>query len=172
MSDLVHYKLKKLVQAPLLAAIDAEIKLNKHVKAFIIEAGFKKKEEPTKEGAEDNDRSRHSADEKYEFKTIEISYEVDGRKKTLQVPALSLITLPLLTLKEATFDMEITLLNQRKKNKKQKLHARPCAGKVNSLFPERKVLSNLKVNLKIQEADMPSGLQELYGRMNQLFNVK
>lgn len=161
MSDsMVNYQLEQLVKAPMLAAIDAEISLHNKIQQFIMNYGFE------------------SEENEFNLKTIEIRYELNGKHMIMQVPALSLITLPLLTLKEASFDMDIHLINPRKKkgiknkDSEYKLYARPMAGRINSLFPEKKVTGNLKVNLKLEEADMPSGLQELYGRLNQLFITK
>lgn len=173
--ELKKFNLKKLIKAPLLAAIDAEIKLHDRIQDFIINQGFEQSKEDTNHNVETEESNTGVTISKtIQLRMIEIRYEMNGKHMIMEVPALSLITLPLLTLKEATFDMDINLGYPSKKrdDNTYELYAKPTSGRINSSFPERKISGNLKVNLKLQEADTPSGLQELYGKINQLFTTK
>ncbi|WP_109829320.1 DUF2589 domain-containing protein [Reichenbachiella versicolor] len=116
--------LEKIFSAPLNAVIDADIRLANSIANFIESYGFENSDEGDVEKG--NIETKEEDDAKGgkklgPLRMISFTYNQDGKKVTIKIPALSLIQLPLLQIKKADFDMEVQLFtmavdNQSKQN--------------------------------------------------------
>ena len=155
-------ELHDIFLAPLKAVIDAEMSLTESIKRFIWETGF------TSKG---------------EIKTIQFNYVLDGKKETLSIPTLSIVTLPLLGIKNATFDMHVkmmTIVEEDKDRvslpplKKQNLQeTKPRVGLKGFLTPHHGAFTestglktNMKVKLEMGETSMPGGIIKILALLN------
>jgi len=187
---LKKFPIRKLLRTPLLATLEAEIALSKAINDFIMFCAFGVKPDspemeepkPLDQSPADNDTQKDQESlppvmdtqgtekegEVLQFKTIQISYWQQGKEMLLEVPVLSLFNIPLLTLKEATFDMELNIAYAvvGDDDNQDDFATAPAIRKVSSSSSDRQGSSNLKIHLVLNEADMPSGLHQLYGVMN------
>lgn len=156
-------ELHDIFLAPLQAVIDAEISLTKSIKEFIWDTGF------TPEG---------------KIRTVDFDYVLDGKKETLSVPVLSIVTLPLLGIKDAEFDMHVKMLSvvenheypvelppltkslktaPKKPEVGLKAYLHPQA---NSLTESAGLKTNMRVKLHMGETDMPGGIIKILALLN------
>lgn len=110
--------------------------------------------------------------------------DVNGtQKKSISIPMLTLVPLPLLQVQEADFDFDIKILDALSEKTDEKfsmeqgksISERPGAGSFRmraSLAPQRgsksksgelqqSLAANMKVKVKMRQADMPAGLSNL-----------
>jgi len=153
-------ELKNIFYTPLIAVVDAEIALAERIKGFIMKYGFN-------EG---------------KVKTVSFTYILNGDKKELKVPVLTLLNLPLLSIKDAHFNMEVKMLSviERSQSKPPPLKPEEAIDytiektKIKGyLTPNQQRLSidkgleaNMKVKLHMGEAPVPGGLIKLLALMN------
>ncbi|BDD06129.1 DUF2589 domain-containing protein [Aureibacter tunicatorum] len=166
--------LEELFSAPLNAVISADINLSSRIDEFIKTYGF----EIGANGEADLGKLR----------MISFTYTVDGRNRIMRVPALSIIQLPLLQIKEADFDMEVQLSHSleevevlevppeggdpvpvKKKQTKVKGSMAPTQGSSTS---KESVNSNMKVKLHMGQADLPGGLMNLMQALNEASHLE
>lgn len=149
---------------PLEAVIEAEILLAQKIKDFVLEAGF--------------DTENECA-----VRTVQFTYTVQGKKKKLAVPVLTLITLPLLSIKDAQFNMHINMLTVPETV--NPLQSPSLMEEETPVSPPSKValkgylspksgndamhtglMANMKVKLQLGEAPLPGGLIKLLAMLN------
>lgn len=121
------------------------------------------------------------------IRTITFSYneqDINGtQKKSISIPLLTLVPLPLLQVQEADFDFDIKILDamsesvedtfSMEKGKNVREHQEPGSFKMRaSLAPQQasrvhggelqqSLSANMKVKVKMRQADMPAGLSNL-----------
>lgn len=166
-------ELHELIAAPLVATIDADTLVAKRYLEFIQEAAFEK--------SDDKDPNHIGA-----LKVITFTYnqaDINGTKaKQVSIPVISLITLPLLQIKEAGFDFDIKIVDAVSDASTTRFQFNPDqsppqtpASNVNniklraSIAPKSSVsqqknnsmVANMKVKIIMQQADMPAGMSNL-----------
>ncbi|MDR2009322.1 MAG: DUF2589 domain-containing protein [Bacteroidales bacterium] len=163
--------LHQLISAPLVATLEADAMTTRSYIDFLRDIAF--------EPAEGKDKSGLG-----KLRTFTFQYmQADGKGKSLksvQIPVISLIPIPLLQIKEAVFDFEIKILDaisetkeenysfEQHFKKEQKLNDRilmraalaPQSGN-NKNQKDNSLTANMKVKVVMQQADMPSGLANL-----------
>ncbi len=162
--------LHQLISAPLVATLEADAMTTRSYINFLQEVAF----EPNPNGDPGLGKLR----------TFTFQYmQADGRGKTLksvQIPVISLIPIPLLQIKEATFDFEIKILDavsetkeesysfeeqapdKQEKNQPLSMRAALAPQTGNSKNQrDNSLTANMKVKVVMQQADMPSGLANL-----------
>ncbi|MCS3552656.1 MULTISPECIES: DUF2589 domain-containing protein [unclassified Sphingobacterium] len=166
------HKLMEIFKAPMQAVIDADIDLSKKISDFIINYGF------------ESDEQDISSIRK--LKMVNFSYNLNGSTVEFSMPVLSLIQLPLLRIKSVIFDMNVKLFTveniQPKQipsllNIKQTQDNTPANKIIAYLAPNsndsyEKIKSNMNVKLNMVDGDMPAGIIQLLGLLNELNKVK
>lgn len=160
--------LKQLIAAPLIATLEADAMTTAGYIDFLKEVAF--------EAGENGGLGK--------LRTFTFQYHQSdsGGKmlKTVEIPVISLIPIPLLQIKEATFDFDIRILdsvteqterefsfdgeNEKPDNNENKMSIRaalaPQSGKSNET-KDSSLTANMKVHVVMQQADMPAGLANL-----------
>lgn len=160
--------LKQLIAAPLIATLEADAMTTASYVDFLREVAFES------DGKKDLGK----------LKTFTFQYyQSDKSGKTLkavEIPVISLIPIPLLQIKEATFDFDIKILDSitetgeqqfsfdedtaspQENDGKTSIRAAlaPQSGK-SSQTKESSLSANMKVQVIMQQADMPAGLANL-----------
>ncbi|MDR2383672.1 MAG: DUF2589 domain-containing protein [Prevotellaceae bacterium] len=162
--------LKNLIASPMIATLEADAMTTQSYVAFLKEVAF----EPDEKGGTGLGKLRT-----FTFQY----YQNDNKGKTLksvQIPVISLIPIPLLQIKEATFDFDIKILDsvmeqsekdfsfadnppaQESSDGKTTIRAAlaPQSGK-SSEAKDNSLTANMKVKVIMQQADMPAGLANL-----------
>jgi hypothetical protein len=200
-----------LFSAPLLAVVEADFQAAQKFKEYIEEFGFYKREpnSPPIDGINDNAEHPGGPAEEPLGKMRMASFCFnrtgdDGRNEVVKVeiPALSLIPLPLLQVKNAHFDFDLDileaiptgeesktrkglgLLNQQTENdgdnplpEPNKYRWRAMLVKEGKLPKIKKECdphfsSNLRVKVKVEQADMPAGISTLLQVMGENVQCK
>ncbi|MFT5821734.1 MAG: hypothetical protein ACI8ZM_002988 [Crocinitomix sp.] len=155
-------ELHDIFLAPLKAVIDAEMSLAESIKRFIWETGF------TPKG---------------EVRTVHFNYELQGEVQTLNIPVLSIITLPLLGIKDAEFDMHVKMMTIAESHEepvqlpsltgKEAKPTKPKVGLKGFLTPHNNNISestslktNMRVKLHMGESAMPGGIIKILALLN------
>lgn len=158
--------LKQLISAPLIATLQADAMTTQGYVDFLREVAFE-------------------ADEKGglgKLRTFTFQYNQNDKNgktsKKVEIPVISLIPIPLLQIKEATFDFDIKILdsiteyseqefsfngeNEKQEEGKTAIRAAlaPQQGK-SSDTKDSSLTANMKVQVVMQQADMPAGLANL-----------
>lgn len=168
-------ELHQLISAPLVATIDADTMVSRRYFEFLTEVAFEKKDE-----------SGHLGD----LRTVSFSYEqhdINGTtSKQVTIPVISLIPLPLLQVKDASFDFEIKIVdavsettskqrydfkagenadagNKTAPGNDLKLRASlaPKSGSGSKSTNNQSLTANMHVKVNMQPADLPGGLAAL-----------
>ena len=160
--------LKRLIASPLIATLEADAMTTDSYIKFLKEVAFE----------EDHNGGLGK------LRTFTFQYyqnEKGGKSlKNVQIPVISLIPIPLLQIKEATFDFDIKILDavtesretefsfdersQNKNGNTDNTYIRaalaPQSGK-SSESRENSLSANMKVHVIMHQADMPAGLANL-----------
>ncbi len=161
--------LRQLIAAPLVATVEADALSTKKYLDHLFSVGFEPDETyPDRPG---------------KMKYVTFSYREQGKEKTISLPLMSLIPLPLLQVKEAEFDFDINIIDAITSQEEKSFSL--VEGEVNesdeeeSAFSLRASLSpssgsgksgsssnqsmsaNMKVKISMQQADVPGGLTNL-----------
>ncbi len=158
--------LKQLIAAPLIATLEADAMTTHGYVDFLKEVAF--------EADENGGLGK--------LRTFTFQYnqsDKNGRTlKKVEIPVISLIPIPLLQIKEATFDFDIKILDSvtehaeqefsfNEENEKQeegktamRVALAPQQGK-SSNTKDSSLTANMKVQVVMQQADMPAGLANL-----------
>lgn len=171
-------ELKDLISGPLVATIDADTISARRYLSYLYELAFDKYDPET--GKVGN------------LRFLEFTYytnEDDIRRfQRVRIPLLTLVPLPLLQVKEADFNFEIQIIDAVSADKNAtfslknpennastsgsqdaegvKLRVTMAASPIegNDIVNSRQGLTaNMKVNVKMRQADMPSGISKLLG---------
>jgi|AGTN01.3.fsa_nt_gi Protein of unknown function (DUF2589). len=160
--------LKQLIATPLIATLEADAMTTTGYIDFLKEVAF--------EAGENGGLGK--------LRTFTFQYyqnDSGGKTlKTVEIPVISLIPIPLLQIKEATFDFDIRILdsvteqterefsfdgeNEKPDDNENKTAIRaalaPQSGKSNET-KDNSLTANMKVHVVMQQADMPAGLANL-----------
>lgn len=167
-------ELKDLISGPLVATIDADSISARRYLNYLLELAF---ESYNKETGEVGD-----------LRTLDFTYrnhDVNGtRLQRISIPLLTLVPLPLLQVKEADFDFDIQIVDALSADSdatfslkdgtstsgsgtategvKLRVSMAPAIadGSVKSTT-QQSLTANMKVKVKMQQADMPGGLSNL-----------
>jgi hypothetical protein len=160
--------LKQLIASPLIATLEADAMTTMSYVNFLKEVAFE---------ADDNGGLGKLRTFTFQY------YQNDKGGKTLkavQIPVISLIPIPLLQIKEATFDFDIKILDSLTEASEQEFSFEkenptpdsnegttsiraalaPQSGK-SSETKDSSLSSNMKINVVMHQADMPAGLANL-----------
>lgn len=163
-------ELKHLIAGPLIATIDADSLSARRYLDYLFEIAF-----------ESYDRKTGKTGK---LRMLTFTYSGQGeRKQRLSLPMLTLMPLPLLQVKEAEFDFDIKILDAVSERQEEtfsledgmsstpedegggftmRASLAPKQGVGNSSSSVQQGLSaNMKVHVKMQQADMPGGLANL-----------
>jgi len=158
--------LRQLIATPLIATLEADAMTTQGYVNFLKEVAFEPDE---KEGLG-------------KLRTFTFQYEQNDKNgrtlKKVKIPVISLIPIPLLQIKEATFDFDIKILdsvteyseqdfsfgkeNDRQTEEKTAIRAAlaPQQGK-SSDTKDSSLAANMKIQVVMHQADMPAGLANL-----------
>lgn len=166
-------ELQQLIAGPLVATIDADSLSARRYLDYLFEIAF-----------ESYDRQTGKTGK---LRTLTFSYNSadagGGRKQQVCIPMLTLVPLPLLQVKEAEFDFDIKILdavseqreeefsidegkalppaeNARENGFKMRASLAPRSGGESSSVKQG-MSANMKVRVKMQQADIPGGLANL-----------
>ncbi len=154
-------ELHDIFLAPLQAVIDAEISLSKKIKKFIWKTGF------TASG---------------EIRKVNFKYIVNGKVETINIPVLSIVTLPLLGIKDAEFDLHVkmltvaenhdnpielpSLLTEKQPKKENKVGLKGYLTPHENLTEANALKTNMRVKLNMKESSMPGGIIKILALLN------
>lgn len=162
-------ELQQLIAGPLVATIDADSLSAHRYLDYLFEIAF-----------ESYDRTTGKTGK---LRLLTFSYVGDGGKRQrVSIPMLTLMPLPLLQVKEAEFDFDIKILDSVSEHEEESFSleegkALPPEKRAGSGFKMRASLApqqgnrsgdvqqglsaNMKVHVKMQQADIPGGLANL-----------
>ena len=165
-------ELKDLISGPLVATIDADSMSTRRYLSYLYELAF--------------DSYNPETGEVGNLRMLEFTYNVQDngtqRQQRVSIPLMTLVPLPLLQVKEADFDFDIQIIDAVSADKQStfslkgkndgedpipegvKLRVSMAASNIEGNM-EKKVrqglAANMKVKVKMQQADMPGGLSNL-----------
>lgn len=165
-------ELKDLISGPLVATIDADSISARRYLSYFYELAF--------------DSYNHVTGEVGNLRMLEFTYSVqEGRvtqQKKASIPLMTLVPLPLLQVKEADFDFDIQIIdaldpddhstfslrdrgdNAAPKQEGVKLRVSMAASRIEGDAESKArqgLAANMKVKVKMRQADMPGGLSNL-----------
>ena len=166
-------ELKDLISGPLIATVEADSASSRQYLDYLFEIGF---ESCNKETGEVGKLRMLT------FSFMQSSHKGQTRQK-VSIPLLSLVPLPLLQVKEADFDFEIQIIDAVKDeaektfslktgevqqdgtdDKKMKMRvsiAPSIGGGTAKTTLQQGLTANMKVKVRMQQADLPGGLANL-----------
>jgi len=166
-------ELKDLISGPLVATIDADTISTRRYLSYLIELAFEEYDKETGKGGK--------------LRTLDFTFtsqDVNGtRLQRISIPLLTLVPLPLLQVKEADFDFDIQVVDAISADKdatfsfkkgepqseedsndgvKLRVSMAPssASGSVKTTT-QQSLTANMKIKVKMQQADMPGGVANL-----------
>lgn len=166
-------ELKDLISGPLVATIDADSISARRYLSYLLELAFESYDRETGEVGK--------------LRTLDFTYgshDVGGaRMQRVSIPLLTLVPLPLLQVKEADFDFDIQIVDAVSSDKdatfslkngtsgdddgtpegvklRVSMAAANAEGRVKSTT-QQSLTANMKVKVRMEQADMPGGLSNL-----------
>lgn len=161
--------LQQLISAPLVATIDADAMSTERYMKHFMALAFESCNPETGAAGDLRNISFRFTD----------SDAAGGRERKVSVPLISLVTLPLLQIKQADFDFDITIIDAVASAPEERFSLKK--GEVDSpegnrddslnfrasLAPQSgggssssSMQANMKIHVSMQQADMPSGLSQ------------
>lgn len=166
-------ELKDLISGPLAATIDADTIAARHYLSYLMELAFESYDKDTGKVGK--------------LRMLEFNYTSQdvggGRLQQVKIPLLTLVPLPLLQVKEADFDFDIQIVdalsadkdatfslkndsspNESKEVEGVKLRVQMAAAKADASHKssiQQSLTANMKVKVRMEQADMPGGLANL-----------
>lgn len=167
-------ELKDLISGPLVATVDADTISARRYLRYLFELAFESYNKETGEAGN--------------LRTLDFTYrshDVNGmRLQRISIPLLTLVPLPLLQVKEADFDFDIQIVDALRADtdatfslrsgmsssngdtshegvKLRVLMAPAAGGSVSKTSTQQSLTANMKVKVRMQQADMPGGLSNL-----------
>lgn len=165
-------ELKDLISGPLVATIDADSMSTRRYLQYFYELAFESYNRKTGEAGK--------------LRMLEFTYSEQengtSKQKCVSIPLLTLVPLPLLQIKEADFDFDIQIIDALSADKNStfslkgkddsddsvpegiKLRASLAASNIEGNMEKKArqgLAANMKVKVKMQQADMPGGLSNL-----------
>lgn len=159
--------LKDMISGPLLATIDADAMSARRYMDYMLELAFQS--------------YNHDTGTAGPLRMLEFAYQAMGddgmQTRTVSIPLITLMPLPLLHVQEADFDFDMQIVEALQTNARSALSlrepdaVRPAddtrlrvamasreAGQASSA--SRNVTANMKVSVRMRQADMPDGLSK------------
>ncbi len=177
--------LKGLFGAPLIATVDADLMAARQFVEFIEEYGF----EPVEDNApvSDDQLSQVSGNNHFgKLRMITFRYEtkdLSGNTKysVIHIPAISLVPLPILQVSDASFDFDVRILASTSSQPEDlfgteteeddvqdyDIKATLSPNSSNSDGGSMSLSANMKVNINMRQADIPSGISTIINVMDQ-----
>lgn len=169
--------LRDLLSSTLVATVDADTAAARRYFTNMCELAFEYYDKKT--------------DEAGDFRTLTLRYTgADGTPHSLDIPILSLVPLPLLQVKEADFGFNIRIadlsesqeeaffiLNDSSDPTKSEFHIQPQlrvalrpfrSGERTNEECANAYMPNMKVNVKLQQSDLPGGLSRFLQIVNNM----
>lgn len=166
-------ELQQLIAGPLIATIEADALSAQKYLDYLMHIAFESYDPVTGKTGK--------------LRTMTFTYNEQNlggvQKKSISIPMLTLVPLPLLQVKEADFDFDIKILDALSESVEEKfsiedgksVSEQPGAGSFKmraSLAPQQStaqhkgdlqqsLAANMKVKVKMRQADMPAGLSNL-----------
>lgn len=178
-------ELKDIISGPLVATIDADSISTRRYLSYLLELAF-----------ESYDKETGKVGKLRMLEFTYNTYDVNGsHTQQVNIPLLTLVPLPLLQVKEADFDFDIQIVDALKTDKSEtfslkkgasvkeknnasegvKLRvsmAQGCTDGNVGQNTQRSMTANMKVKVKMQQADMPGGLANLLHLTTSNFQIK
>lgn len=176
-------ELKDLISGPLVATIDADSISTRRYLQYFYELAF--------------ESYNHKTGETGKLRMLEFTYSEQengtSKQKCVSIPLLTLVPLPLLQVKEADFDFDIQIIDALSADKNStfsfkgkddgeesipegvKLRASLAASNIEGSLEKKArqgLAANMKVKVKMQQADMPGGLSNLLSLATNNLQVK
>ena len=171
-------ELKDLISGPLVATIDADTISTRRYLSYLYELAF--------------DKYDHATGKVGNLRSLEFTYSTsdnDGRHvHRVRIPLLTLVPLPLLQVQEADFEFDIQIIDAVSADKNAtfslktpesdtaeannevaegvKLRVAMAASNIeksDGVKSRQGLTANMKVNVKMRQADMPGGVSNLLG---------
>lgn len=163
--------LQQLIAGPLIATVEADAMSAQRYYSYLMKIAF-----------EDYDPATNSASR---LRMLTFNYfdnDANGRREqTVSIPIFTIVPLPLLQIQEADFDFDIKIMDSITEATEDKFsyengaieegHEEPASLKMRaSLAPhsgqkkgdmQQNFMANMKVHVKMRQADMPAGLSNL-----------
>lgn len=164
-------ELKDLISGPLVATIDADTISTRHYLNYLFELAF--------------DSYNPDTGEVGSLRTLEFTYRTQEVLQRVSIPLITLVPLPLLQVKEADFDFDIQIIDAVSADKNAtfslkkpdgngsadddtaegvKLRVSMAASQIDGSVETKQrqgLTANMKVKVRMQQADMPGGLSNL-----------
>ena len=164
-------ELQQLIAGPLIATVEADAMSAQKYFTYLMSIAF-----------EDYDASTNSASR---LRMLTFNYfdtDANGRREqTVSIPLFTIVPLPLLQIQEADFDFDIKIVDSVTETTEDRFsyengtieegHEKPASLKMRaSLAPQsgqkkgdlqQGLTANMKVHVKMRQADMPAGLSNL-----------
>lgn len=195
-SDKEALSLYQLIGAPLMAVVQAEAQAAQASADFIKEVGFERVRPPSvaDPGTSEVIRTLQDGGDIGDLKVVKFKHDVRGtdgvvRTHQMNVPVLSLFPIPLLQVKDAEFDFAIRILDheargpqrppqaQREGNQQADLTDFLSKNRVElkgaiarqpaPSSTQRTTDMQLRVKIRMEQADMPAGLMKLLAVLDQ-----
>ncbi len=192
--------LEYLFLAPLKAIIDADFMAARQFAAFVEEYGFTKDKTINStpgETEEENNQTTENQDSLGNLRMVSFDFNQAGKEMQLKIPALSLVSLPLLQVNDAEFKFGVRLLEGYEKQKKTKLNLLSGANdnedenledprlinwrativtQGHSAQKQEGVAPHLQANIdakvSIRRSDIPAGIQSLLAVMGENIQIQ
>lgn len=170
--------LKDIFSAPLLATLDADVIASEKFVEFIRTYGFER----------DGESQGNSGGIGFgKLRMVTFQYNVNGAERTISIPLLSLIPLPLIQIQDADFKFNVKIVSAVK----EKRYVSILKSSENSFIPEEEpiydfgaifvpevnvktesemnesLFANIKSTIRLRNADIPSGLATLLNLMGE-----
>ncbi len=153
------FTLENIIKIPVDAVVDANINASKASFNFIKEFGFESSDDPK------------TPNKLGKPKMLTFTYRFNNagveQKMRVNIPILSLITLPYLNIRRAKFDVGLNILNNVKieekgKTKKETLVLLgPLEDKKKETDTETRVETNMQASIEVETSDFPAGILQM-----------
>lgn len=186
--------LEYLFLAPLKAIIDADFMAARQFAAFVEEYGFTKDKTVN---STPNNQTTENQDSLGNLRMVSFNFNQAGKEMELKIPALSMVSLPLLQVHDAEFKFGIRLLEGYEKKKPTKLNLLSGgndnenenledprlinwrASIVTQEYSDKKqegvaphLQANIHAKVNIRRSDIPAGIQTLLAVMGENIQIE
>ncbi|WP_299223904.1 DUF2589 domain-containing protein [uncultured Psychroserpens sp.] len=155
----------RIIQIPVDAVVDANINASVAAFNFIKKFGFEEGPDPIKDPDKLGDPKMLTFSYKYNNGGVE-------QKMVVNIPVLSLVTMPFLNVRKAKFDIGINILNQIKTNKTKAetlVLLGPTEGNISKRDNDTDVnktytnefSTNMQASIEVESTDLPSGILQM-----------
>ena len=180
-SEMQSLPFHQIIGAPLLAIVQGQAQASQATAEFIERIGFKTKTAGDSETAKEDDLG--------DLRMVTFSYQkpdVDGNLATfkVEIPLLSLVPIPAIQIRDADFEFNVKITDIQTSESKTSLSSpeaeagdwlskgrvefRAAMGKMEIAAAEQRTVDlQMKVKLRVEQADITAGLSFLFRLMDQ-----